>query len=101
MLKRDDIRKLAAGVIPFSLKNTPFIVMRSSVRFYVGDFVGWEYHVCFDPEGKDKTPVTKEKADMIIDAFGMVLAHAQKEGRIYEVPGMPFMAAFGHKTQLQ
>ena len=88
MISKRDINTLAEGKTPISLAGRPFIIMRQSITV-----------PATSPDECDSTAISREDAVRIIRANGMYVAMANRHGRIYEMPGQPFLERYNRRVR--
>lgn len=96
-ISKRDLRRLAKGETPSTLESVPFAIVRSSIRVPGLSSVSWGWELAISPKEEDIIPINRETAVSIIEANGMTAVHKRPFGQIYELPGQPFLAAYGRK----
>lgn len=89
-ITKRDIRRLGEGDMPLTLADKPFIVMHQSVKMRMTGEQSFQWNIDFSPSEEDSFEIDRDTARRIIEANGMELAHTERSGQIYELPGRPF-----------
>lgn len=98
-ISKRDLRRLAEGDIPFTLRGRPFIIMHQSVTLRCTDEQSAQWNLDLSPDEEDSIPISRGTALAIIEANGMSLAHQKSCGQIYELPGQPFWEMYHKPSQ--
>lgn len=94
------IKKLKNGKVPVE-QETPFIVVRQSVKLPFTTITFREWALITDPEDADNGyPLDNETAEAIMDANNMILVYSEPSGQIYELPGTPFKTLFNKTVKV-
>lgn len=99
MISKRDINTLAEGKTPISLAGRPFIIMRQSITVPGTTASGRQWELATSPDECDSTAISREDAVRIIRANGMYVAMANRHGRIYEMPGQPFLERYNRRVR--
>jgi hypothetical protein len=94
------LRQVAKGSLSIDDIDTPFVVIRSSIKMPFIKEVSWEYAFVYgcdtnrNEELTQSVHIDRKTALGIIEKCRMNLAHSDKNGQVYETEGNPFKKKF-------